>query len=64
MQMKNKSISIITNPPPPPSVELAPKLPYFAATARPLQTECFTAHKEEIHAALSSKLGRVMVAFF
>ena len=63
MQMKNKSISITTNPPPP-SVELAPKLPYFAATARPLQTECFTAHKEEIHAALSSKLGRVLVAFF
>ena len=50
--------------PPPPSEEFAPKLPYFAATARPLQTECFTALKGEIHAALNSKLGRVVVVFF
>ena len=62
--MINKSYSIFTNPPPPPSEKLAPKLLYFAATTRPLETECSTAHKGEIHAALNCKLGRVMVAFF
>ena len=59
--MENSSDSIFRNPPP--SEEFAPKLPYFAATARPLQTECFTALKGEIHAALNSKLGRVVVVF-
>ena len=49
---------------PPPLEKLAPKLLYFAASTRPLETECSTAHKREIHAALNFKLGRVMLAFF
>ena len=36
----------------------------FPATTRPLQPECYTAHKGVIHAALNFKLGRVMVEFF